>query len=104
MVFEVLNGLAPQCISSCLSFYVYSHTLRSSAACLLNVPQITTKEMGNAALLHLPAGYGASLHQRHSLTGNFRRHLKTYLVRIHVLLLCFYPCSVTSLRVVLIHL
>lgn len=51
MVFEILNGLASLCITHCLSFNVYSHTLRSSAACFLNVPKITAKEMGNAVFI-----------------------------------------------------
>lgn len=43
--------MSPLCVTYCLSFYVYSHSLRSSVACLLNVAQIATAEMGNAAFI-----------------------------------------------------
>lgn len=62
VVSEVLNGLAPLCITHCLSFYVYSHTMRSSAACLLKAPNITT------LLLCLPPGYVAAMYQIESVS------------------------------------
>lgn len=59
------------CITHCLSFNVYSHTLRSSAAMSSKCQQNCHKGNGKCCLLHLPTGYEASIRDLYTGT-NFK--------------------------------
>ena len=103
MVFQVLNGLAPLCITHCLSFYVYPHTLRPSAACLLNVPKITTKKMGNAGFIAIAFRLWSfcCMYQTGSLTG---RHLNTFWCFVFVLFCFFLEIGMSFNLTLILHL